>query len=152
MPSQPLLAVVGCLQCVIFEESTEESTLKHWLQRGRERGGSKLNMILTLLILVVMVFAGVKIVPAYFANYQFQDSINTEARFAIVNDKGVEQIREDVWNKAQDLSIPLNKKEDIVVSASRSEVSISIDYSVPVDLIIYQFQLQFHPHSDSQKI
>jgi hypothetical protein len=126
--------------------------LKHWLQRDRERGGSKLNLIFTLLVLGAMVFAAVKIIPAYFANYQFQDSIETEARFAIANSKPAEEIREDVWKKAQDLSIPLNKKEDIVVNASRSDISISTDYSVPVDLIVYQFQLQFHPHADNHTI
>jgi len=99
-----------------------------------------------------MVFSAVKIVPAYFANYQFQDSIASEARFAIANTKSAEQIRDDVWQKAQELSIPLNQKEDIVVVVTRQEISISTDYSVPVDLIVYQLQLQFHPHADNHTI
>ena len=39
-----------------------------------ERGGSKLNLLITLLIMGAMAFAAVKIVPVYVANYQFQDS------------------------------------------------------------------------------
>lgn len=130
----------------------EELTLKQQLRRHRERGGSKLNFVFTVLIVGAMVFAGIKIVPAYFANYQLQDSMQSEARFAIANEKGAAEIREDVWKKAQDLSIPLNKKEDIVVTASHSDISISANYSVPVDLIIYQFELQFHPHADNHTI
>jgi hypothetical protein len=121
-------------------------------QRNRARGGSKINLLFTLLILGAMVFGAVKIVPAYFANYQFQDSIESEARFALANMKPADEIRDDVWRKAQDLSIPLSKKEDIVISVDRQNVSISADYSVPVDLIIYQFELQFHPHADNHTI
>ena len=125
--------------------------MKRQLGQGRERGGSKLNLIFTLLIVGAMVFGAVKIVPAYFANYQFQDSMETEARFAIANMKPADDIRNDIWRKAQDLSIPLNK-EDIVVTVDRANVSISTDYSVPVDLVVYQFELQFHPHADNHRI
>jgi len=134
-----------------FDHHPGESILKRQLGQGRERGGSKLNLIFTLLIVGAMVFGAVKIVPAYFANYQFQDSMETEARFAIANMKPADDIRNDIWRKAQDLSIPLNK-EDIVVTVDRANVSISTDYSVPVDLVVYQFELQFHPHADNHRI
>jgi Domain of unknown function (DUF4845) len=120
--------------------------------QNRERGGSKLNLIVTLLILGAMVFSAVKVVPAYFANYQFQDAIESEARFAISNRKAADDIRDDIWRKAQDLSIPLEKKEDITVSVDRASVSIATDYSVPVDLLLYQFKLDFHPHADNHTI
>jgi Domain of unknown function (DUF4845) len=121
-------------------------------QRSGDRGGSRLNMILTLLILGSMVFAGAKVIPAYFANFQFQDAIESEARFAIANKKDADEIQADVWRKAQDLSIPLGKKEDIKVMANQASISIATDYSVAVDLIVYQFSLQFHPHADNHTI
>ena len=31
-------------------------------------------------------------------------------------------------------------------------VDISLDYSVPIDLAVYQFTLQFHPHADNHTI
>lgn len=124
-------------------------------RRGRkdgQRGGSKLNLIITLLILGSMVFSAVKVVPAYFANYQFQDAIESEARFAIANKKEADDIRDDVWRKAQDLSIPLPAKDDIKVSVDRASVSIAMDYMVPVDLVLYKFNLEFHPHADNHTI
>lgn len=120
-----------------------------------ERGGSKLNLIITLLVLGAMVFAGVKIVPAYFANYQFQDAMQTEARFALsaYPRKSMEDIRDDVFKKMQELDIPA-KKEDIRVNmdASTGSVDIGLDYTVPVDLKVYQLILQFHPHADNHTI
>ncbi len=119
----------------------------------KERGGSKRNLIFTLLIIGCIVFAGVKVIPVYFANYQFQDAIESESRFALTGypKKGPEDVRDDVWQKAQELSIPA-QKEDIQVSMSNGSVSISLDYSVPIDLAVYQFTLQFHPHADNHSI
>lgn len=119
----------------------------------KEHGSSKMNLIITLLILGSTVFAGVKMVPVYFANYQFQDSIESESRFALTGypKKSIEDIRDDVWQKAQELSIPV-QKEDIQVDMQNGSVSISLDYSVPIDLAVYQFTLEFHPHADNHSI
>jgi hypothetical protein len=118
-----------------------------------QKGGAKINLVITLLILGSMIFAGVKIVPVYFANYQFQDSMNSESRFALTGypKKTENDVREDIFHKAQDLGIPA-KKEDIQVSMDNGYVNISLDYTVPIDLAVYQFTLQFHPHADNHSI
>ena len=110
-----------------------------------------MNAVLTLAILGAMIFVAVKVVPAVFANYQIQDAIETEARFAITNRKSPEEIREDVWKKTQELGIPV-KRDDIRVTGSQSTIDISFNYAVPIDLQVYQFILNFHPHADNRKI
>lgn len=119
----------------------------------KERGSSKTNLIITLFIMGSMIFAAVKVVPVYFANYQFQDAIESESRFALTGypKKSIDDIRNDVWQKAQELSIPA-EKEDIQVNVTNGSVSISLDYSVPIDLAVYQLSLQFHPHADNHTI
>jgi hypothetical protein len=119
--------------------------------RNREQGGSKINTILTLLIVGFLVFTAFKIVPAYIANFQLQDALQTEARFAITSKKDTEQIREDVWKKVQELGID-TKRESIKVSYGDRSVDITVDYTVPVDLKVYQFSLDFHPHADNHTI
>lgn len=101
-----------------------------------------------------MIFIGVELIPPYFANYQFQDSIQSEARFALAAypRKSIDDVRDDIWRKAQDLSIPLAHKEDIRINMDQTNVDISVDYSVPVDLKVYQFTLEFHPHGDNHTI
>jgi len=109
--------------------------------------------MLTLLIVGFLIFAAVEIVPVYVNNYQFQDSMQSEARFALSYPvKSAEDIRNDLWRKAQDLSIPLATKDDIKVTETSSDVEINVDYSVPVNLKVYQFTLQFHPHADNHTI
>lgn len=122
-------------------------------QRNAEGGRGKLNLVLTLAVLGAMIFAAVKVVPVYFANYQFQDSIQTESKFALTGypKKTVDDVRSDVWNKAQELGIPADK-DAIRVAMDDRNVEIGLDYSVPIDLSFYQFTLQFHPHADNHSI
>ena len=122
-------------------------------QRYAECGAGKLNLLLTLAVLGAMVFAAVKVVPVYFANYQFQDSIQTESKFALTGypKKTADDVRNDVWSKAQELGIPADK-DAIRVAMDDRNVEIGLDYSVPIDLSFYQFTLQFHPHADNHSI
>ena len=80
-------------------------------KKAAERGGSKANLILTLLVLGIMAFVAIKICPVYFANYEFQDSIESESRFALTGypKKTPDDVRNDVWSKAKDLGIPTQK-------------------------------------------
>jgi hypothetical protein len=118
-----------------------------------EHGGSKLSLLFTLVILGAMAFTAIKIVPVYVENYQFQDSIEAESRFALTGypKKGPDDVRADIFKKAQELDIPV-KPEDIRVSITNGSVEIGTDYSVPIDLKVYQFTLQFHPHADNHSI
>jgi hypothetical protein len=118
-----------------------------------ERGGTRLNLVMTLVILGALGFTALKIVPIYVANYQFQDAVESESRFALTGypKKSTDDIRDDVWKKASELGIP-TKEEDIRVVVSDGSVDIDLDYSVPIDLQVYQFTLQFHPHADNHTI
>jgi hypothetical protein len=123
------------------------------LAHRTQHGGTKINLLLTVIILAAMGIAGLKVVPPYVNNYQFQDAINTEARFAESGypKKTDDQVRQDIAQKAADLGIPADP-QDIQLDMSNGNVSISLDYSVPVDLYVYQFTLQFHPHADNHTI
>lgn len=118
-----------------------------------QAGGSKLRTLLTLAILGSAVFVAAKVIPPYFANYQFQDAIETESRFALTGypKRSQDDIQNEVYKKAQDLGIPA-KKDDIKVMMDTGTVTISLDYTVPIDLSVYQLTLQFHPHADNRTI
>jgi hypothetical protein len=121
--------------------------------RCAERGGSKLNLLLTLLILAAMGISAVKIVPPYVENYQLQDAMNTEAEFALTSypRKTNDDVRQDIMKQIQDLGIPADP-QNLQVEMSGGSVNISLAYSVPINLYVYQFALQFHPHSDNHTI
>jgi|SRR6516162_7189308 hypothetical protein len=120
-----------------------------------ERGGSRLRLVLTLLFVAGVVFLAFEFVPPYFAYYQFQDAIKSEAKFALTGypKKNLEDIRDDVYQKARELDIPARKDAiQLNLDLANGLVDIGVDYSVPIDLKVYQFTLQFHPHADNHTI
>lgn len=121
------------------------------MSRNRERGGSKLKAILWLLVLVAGVFTAFKVIPAYINNYSLQDKMQTEARFATVNRRTEEDIRDVIFKEIQELGIPAHR-EDIKVEASSRGVKISVDYTVNVDLKVYQLKLHFNPAAENRSL
>src|SRR5271154_4717274 len=120
----------------------EVSTVKAQRIQFKERGGTKINLMLTLILLCSMIFCGVMLIPPYFTNYQLQDAMNTEARFAGYNRKSEEDIREDVWKKVQELGVPA-KRADIKITNENNMTQITVNYPVPINLIFKQFDWEF---------
>ena len=116
-----------------------------------QRGGTGVKLFILLAFLGTMIFAGVKILPIYVNNYQMQDAIESEARFAIGNRLGAKDIRDNIWKKVNEIGVPADQ-ESLKVTANQGAVQISLDYSVPVDLLVYKFTLDFHDHADNRSI
>ncbi|MFQ5776531.1 MAG: hypothetical protein ACE5IP_00825 [Terriglobia bacterium] len=116
--------------------------------RRPERGRGRFNTLLALLLTAAVVLVGVRVGPVYFHSYQFRDAMRSEAKFARVNDKAAAVIQRDLYRKAQELSLPLTRKQIRVVQ-QRLGVRIAARYEVPVDLILYRTTLSFDFSADS---
>jgi hypothetical protein len=123
----------------------------HIQDRNSQKGASRLKTILGILFLAALIYLAVKIVPPFVNNYQFQDALVEEARFAGVNRKDADTIRSDVFKKMQEIGIP-GSRDDIRVESVATGTRISIDYTVVVDLPGYELPLKFHPTADSNSI
>jgi len=109
-----------------------------------ERGAGRLKAVVWTLILAACVYVSVRVIPIYVNEYEFQDGMQTIARFATVNRQGPDQIRDAIVKEAEKDDLPV-RKEDIKVRAASGNVNINVDYSVTVDLHVYQWTLNFHP-------
>jgi hypothetical protein len=123
------------------------------MKRGRrmERGEGKLKTVFFIAIALLGIFLAFKLVPPYVAEYQLQDKMQEMARFGIVNHYSEEQIRDNVFKVVQDLDIPA-KREDIKVAVTQSLVKVSLEYTVPVDLLFYSTELHFTPSSENKSL
>jgi predicted AlkP superfamily phosphohydrolase/phosphomutase len=92
-----------------------------------------------------------KILPAYVAEYQLADKMQEQARFSVVNRYSEEQVRDNIFKVVKDLEIPV-KREEIKVVSNQDVVKISMDYTVPVDLLVYQLNLHFTPSSENKSL
>ena len=102
--------------------------------------------------MVIAVYLCIQVIPPYFNNYQFQDSIDEVARFSGVDPRATEDdIRLKVYKSAQDYSIPLTA-EQINVRRNGSEVAIWADYSVHLNIPVRPMDLDFHPATKAKPI
>jgi len=116
-----------------------------------QRGEGKLKAIIYTMILVAGVYLAFKTVPLYVSDYQLKDKMSEQARFAVVNRYSEDQIRDIIFKTVQDLNIPA-KREDIKVEHTNQGLRISLNYTVPVDFMVYQTDLNFAPSSEAVDI
>jgi len=129
------------------------ATRRTALLRGRngERGGGKLKALIFVAVLVSIIYVGVKVIPVLISEYEFQDAMQSAARLATVNRSTPETLRAAVLKEAQDDDIPVSA-EDIHVKGEGGRVEIEADYSVTVDLRVYQWTLNFHPSASNNPL
>ncbi len=116
-----------------------------------QRGEGRLKAIIYIAILAAGVFVAFKLVPIYVAEYQLKDKMSEQARFAVVNHYSEEKVRDIIFQTVQDLDIPA-KREDIKLTNTHAGMAISLSYSVPVDFIVYQTEINFSPSSEGVDI
>ena len=116
-----------------------------------QHGSGKFKAIAYTAIVVFGIFCAVRLLPPYIAEYQLSDKMQDQARFGVVNRYSEEQIRDVIFKEAQDLDVPI-KKEQIKVLANPSLVRISLDYTVPIDLLVYKMDLHFTPSSENKSL
>jgi hypothetical protein len=135
---------------VPFADTPERISIKHRSRRF-ERGAGKLKAIAFTAVIILAIYTAYKLVPPYVSEYQLQDKMQEQARYGIVNRYTDEQVRENVFKVVQDLDIPV-KREDIKVTVTQAIVKISLEYTVPVDLLVYSTELHFSPSSENKSL
>jgi len=119
--------------------------------RCGQKGASHLKAILWTVLLVSMIYVAVKVVPVLIDEYQFQDSLQEIARFASVNRRTPEQLKQAVMDVAQKQDLPV-EVDNIKVGQNGGNIRIHVDYTVTVDLMVYQWTMNFHPEASNSAL
>jgi hypothetical protein len=119
--------------------------------RNRQAGSSNIKALLWTGFLVAFVYVCVRVVPLYVADFQFRDSMETAARFASVNHISPDDIRQNLYKEAERAEMPV-KLQDIKVANHNGRIDIEANYSVTVDLHVYQWTLNFHPSASNSRL
>lgn len=116
--------------------------------RSGERGGAAIKTIIWLAIFAVFCYVSFEVVPVLFAEYEFQDDIQTAARYAPYNRSTLDDVKATVLKAAQSHDLPVTAA-DITVAQHGYGVTIDVAYSVTVNLMVYQWTFDFHPSATS---
>jgi hypothetical protein len=112
-----------------------------------------MKMVFGILIIVAAVYLGAELVPAYYGNYEFSDFLKTTATMETYTTKPEGDIRDQIFKKAQQMDIPLNREAIKVQRAGAQNIgslTISAPYTVHVDLAFYPLDLHFQPSTENK--
>ena len=109
--------------------------------RCGERGEGKVGLIVAIAIIAAAVFAGSQYIPVRVTAYEFKDYIDQETRTGSLR-RDVDEVRQRIMEKAQELEVPLDKK-NLEVKKTRSEMIVRAKYEEVIDLKIYQHTYTF---------
>jgi hypothetical protein len=98
-----------------------------------ESGQIGLKQLLGVGLLVVLVYAGLEVVPKVFAVYNFEDQVQTQSLLAGGQYKNELEIRESIERAARENHIPLDP-QSISIQRQGFELQISLSYAVPFEL------------------
>lgn len=113
-----------------------------------------LKAIFGMLVIVGMIYCAWQIVPPELTNYSFQDDLRQVAMVAGANPHQTDQdLMNAVIKKAQEHEITLAPEQITVQrigTPGALAVYVAADYSVPVVLPGYSFNLHFTPSSGNR--
>jgi len=106
------------------------------------------------LAIVFVVVACFEVAPPMMANYSFQDDLRNVALMDGANfQKTDDDVRNDVMRKAKDQNLPITPKQIIVQrinTPGMSALYVAADYTVPVSVPGYSFDMHFTPSSGNK--
>jgi transglutaminase/protease-like cytokinesis protein 3 len=115
-----------------------------------------LKLVFGLAAFGLVILVGIKVIPPYFSNYQFQDAVKTEALQSTYTSRSEEDIRTAIVKQAHSYDIELTDKQVHVTrlgsGIGTGTIAIDCEYSVPLELPGYSTDLEFHVSSKNRGI
>jgi len=115
---------------------------------GSERGEGHFKLIVVVVIIGMIGYAGFRIVPPYVNNYQLQDACETESRFFAAHQKTDQKVKDTIWAEVQSMSLPITQ-DQIKVDIYGKTARVSVEYAVTVNVFGFDYTINFHPTGES---
>jgi hypothetical protein len=113
-----------------------------------------LKALAGFLAMILVVIALFQVAPPIMANFSFKDDLRQVAMMAGANpNKSDDDVRNDVLRKAKEHDLPISEKQVTVqriLTPGLMAVYVAADYTVPVNLPGYSFELHFNPSSENK--
>ncbi|HEV3220342.1 MAG TPA: hypothetical protein VGZ48_11265 [Candidatus Acidoferrales bacterium] len=115
------------------------------------RGASRMRVIVWTLLFAALLYVSFKIIPPYFANYEFEDDLRQEALFSLGKFNN-ETVIDRVFKELQAREIDATKESIHIQENDSRALKINVDYTVIVDLKVYDLHLHFTPSSSNESL
>lgn len=117
-----------------------------------QRGGARLRTLVVVALIAAFIFICFKVIPPYFAKYQLEDWLHTQIPFFLVNHLSDDALRAAVLKEVEAEGIPATAENIKILQNNPRGVNVMVDYTVTVDLAVYELHLHFTPSMNNQSL
>jgi hypothetical protein len=111
-------------------------------------GKGLVGCLLALVLFAVAIYLGITLGPIYYSNFNLENGVKTTASRAGAHFFNDAQIVTEILDLAKREEIRI-KKDDILVDRFAGQVHIKVTYSVPVNFIVVERDLNFKIEASS---
>jgi hypothetical protein len=110
--------------------------------------------VLGFVAVILVVIALFQVAPPIMANFSFQDDLRQVAMMAGANpNRTDDEVCNDVLRKAKEHNLPIDAKQvkvERILTPGLMAVYVAADYTVPINLPGYSFDMHFNPSSENK--
>jgi hypothetical protein len=111
-----------------------------------ERGEGNIGCILWVLVLILVVMVAWKAIPAKLSTTKLYDYMDELAKFNAAS-KPPDELKKMILNRAKDLDITVDPN-NVVVARKGDSIHMDIQYQMPVTVLGFTYQWNFHQTLD----
>jgi len=111
-----------------------------------QRGEGRVGCIFWAAVLCLAVLLSWKLIPVKVNNAELVDYMTEVAQFESAQ-KPPEELKKMIIGRAGELGIPLTK-DNVTVIRNGDRIRMTLDYTVPVDLIVFTYNWHFRHELD----
>jgi hypothetical protein len=115
-------------------------------RRSREAGEGQAGCLFGIVLLVIAIFIAWKVIPIKANMSDLRQTVEDESKSA--GQHGDAQITQAILEKAEREHLPVTQ-ENIEIRRTGNEISIDVDYTVPVQFPGYLYQWHQHHHAEN---
>ena len=116
------------------------------MRRYGQRGEGQAGCIFGLIILLIGIFIAYKLIPVKVKAADLRQTVVDEAKMA--GSRGDDRILRNILRKAEDLRLPVTEN-NVKIERRYQNISIDVEYVVPVEFPGYTHMWKFHHHADN---
>ncbi len=114
-------------------------------KRG-QRGDSQFGCVVGVILLLAGLFVAYKMIPIKVKAAELRQVVYDESKAA--GSRGDDRILAAILRKAEDLHLPVTA-DNVHIDRRRNDISIDVEYVVPVQYPGFTYQWKFHHHAEN---
>lgn len=111
-------------------------------RRANERGGSRFNFLIVMMIIVAVAYAGYQYVPVAYQASQLKIFMGDTMNKAVITDKNAQWAEDQLRKSLPEYGAPPNTL--ITVANRESRLEANVQYTVPIPLLVTTYQYKFN--------